>query len=461
MRKTVLILLFALSAGSLFAQHEKTVNNKPFISYEEAKAKLIERFDTSMFKHLHERYKPNITKAKPANVDLQLRSEVTKQRLDSVVWTGEDEYRVKYTIEYDNKGNLKTDIFILWYRIPGVEEYRKYETTYNSNGNPTEEVVYSWNSTAWVGRVKYENTYDNNENLTEEVGYSWNGTAWEENQKHENTYDSNENLTLNIFYSWNGTAWEENRKYEYTYDSDGNLTLRIFYLRNTTVLEKYWKYEATYDSNGNLMSRINYFWYRTAWVEIGKYEYTYDSNGNQTLYIEYSWNGTAWVESQKYANIYDSNGNQTMCIHYASGTWAERRKDEYVYDLSYTLNDIIFPEWLRENYFCWGNNKLTEAKYYGWTGYGWQETGTQKYYYSDVMLSGISNTPAEQSAAIRAYPNPTSGMVYTETERNIKVYNPQGSLLQETSGFQIDLSAYPQGLYFLHVEGQTVKIIKK
>jgi len=62
---------------------------------------------------------------------------------------------------------------------------------------------------------------------------------------------------------------------------------------------------------------------------------------------------------------------------------------------------------------------------------------------------------------IQIFPNPTSGIVYTSTAGNIKVYNLQGVLLQETFGSQIDLSTYSQGLYLFQVNDAWAKVLKK
>jgi len=43
----------------------------------------------------------------------------------------------------------------------------------------------------------------------------------------------------------------------------------------------------------------------------------------------------------------------------------------------------------------------------------------------------------------------------------IKLYSLQGMLLKEIVGVQIDLSAYPQGMYLLQVNGEMVKVMKK
>lgn len=73
--------------------------------------------------------------------------------------------------------------------------------------------------------------------------------------------------------------------------------------------------------------------------------------------------------------------------------------------------------------------------------------------------SGVSDV---KSVNFNVYPNPTAGMVYIETENNmnLKLYNVQGLLIKETFDKQIDLSDYPQGLYFLQINNNTVKIIK-
>ena len=62
---------------------------------------------------------------------------------------------------------------------------------------------------------------------------------------------------------------------------------------------------------------------------------------------------------------------------------------------------------------------------------------------------------------LKIYPNPTTGIVYTDTESDIKVYSSQGALLQSAFGSQVDLSAYSQGIYILQVNGEWVKVVKE
>ncbi|MCL2131518.1 MAG: cadherin-like beta sandwich domain-containing protein [Lentimicrobiaceae bacterium] len=62
---------------------------------------------------------------------------------------------------------------------------------------------------------------------------------------------------------------------------------------------------------------------------------------------------------------------------------------------------------------------------------------------------------------VKIYPNPTSGKIYLQEESNVKVYSVQGQLLREVFGKEVDLSSYPQGLYFLKVDGKVFKVVKQ
>jgi hypothetical protein len=75
-------------------------------------------------------------------------------------------------------------------------------------------------------------------------------------------------------------------------------------------------------------------------------------------------------------------------------------------------------------------------------------------------ISGIEETRSV-SAGIQIYPNPTTSIVNIGQQANIKVYSLQGTLLQETFGTQVNLSSYPQGIYQLQINGETVKVVKK
>jgi len=59
------------------------------------------------------------------------------------------------------------------------------------------------------------------------------------------------------------------------------------------------------------------------------------------------------------------------------------------------------------------------------------------------------------------YPNPTTGIVNISETAEIKVYNSFGALLFTTFGSQVDLSNYANGVYFVQVNGERIKVIKQ
>jgi len=81
----------------------------------------------------------------------------------------------------------------------------------------------------------------------------------------------------------------------------------------------------------------------------------------------------------------------------------------------------------------------------------------------DVRNVGISEN---RSSSIKLYPNPTIDKVYINLDNGIeitpelKLYSTDGRLLKQTRNIEIDLSGYSQGVYFLSVDGEMVKIVR-
>ena len=86
---------------------------------------------------------------------------------------------------------------------------------------------------------------------------------------------------------------------------------------------------------------------------------------------------------------------------------------------------------------------------------------------SNVQLSN----PSFDLDRILVYPNPTSEVLFISSEgaavQTIAIYDPLGQLIREQTGevTQVDVSALPQGVYFMEInfdDGKTVqKFIKK
>jgi len=77
----------------------------------------------------------------------------------------------------------------------------------------------------------------------------------------------------------------------------------------------------------------------------------------------------------------------------------------------------------------------------------------------------------KESIRLKAQPNPSSDLTYIQTEQSMLgktyfLYNPHGKLIASKEvtahhGFTVDLSQYLLGIYFLHMNGQILKLVKE
>jgi hypothetical protein len=118
------------------------------------------------------------------------------------------------------------------------------------------------------------------------------------------------------------------------------------------------------------------------------------------------------------------------------------------------------------NFYAVGNPNLSciEVDNAAWSASNWSN-------YIDPTASFSENCSAvglldnNQSTAILAYPNPTTGSIYLSAHVNIALSDLSGKLLlEEKNTNQLDISALPSGMYFLHFgenNNQIVKVIKE
>ena len=92
----------------------------------------------------------------------------------------------------------------------------------------------------------------------------------------------------------------------------------------------------------------------------------------------------------------------------------------------------------------------------------------------DNALSGVFETTTALDAAltvsVSVYPNPSSDLVYVETAEamsgsTIVVYDLKGAaMISKTNSSEkeiLDISSLDNGIYYLRVKGEVVKLIKK
>jgi len=81
----------------------------------------------------------------------------------------------------------------------------------------------------------------------------------------------------------------------------------------------------------------------------------------------------------------------------------------------------------------------------------------------EVGNTGIIDV-TQQMPAFTIYPNPTSNILYIKTTNEVipevKLYSIEGKQLLYLRSTEIDMSSYPAGIYFVQIEGKTMKLIK-
>ena len=357
-------------------------------------------------------------------------------------WNGETSQwveleRRKYEYTYDNHGNQTLCVTsILDIGAEQWEETRKNEYTYDNNGNQTLETRYYWNSTIeqWVVGGISESTYDNNGNQTIHINHSGNENGlWGGLSKYEYAYDDNNRQTLIIFYDWtfysdSDVGWVERSKNEYAYDNNGNQTMEATYVGGTYY--------------GNVDTR---------WVGEYKQEYAYDDNGSLILYIESYWNNETnhWREHSKREYVYNDNNNEVQRIYYDWNIDTDQLVEVYRFESEYTYNtdgDVS----TRKQFYSYPDGELIHHY-------------TEYLYYSAYELSDI-DTP-QLTNTVQVYLNSIVNTLYIKVENSAAIqafiYNLQGQLLLQTNQTEIDLSAYPAGIYIVKVNAGAETVIQK
>jgi len=405
---------------------------------------------------------------------------------ESNIWIGSE----KFETPYDNHGNRTLFVSYLWdfetnawidrLTLFGVEYAPQYEYTYDNNGKIISTFTYYWenNERKNLGKAEYEH----NGNGTVIVGYEWSSekNEWVVSRKAEYTY-VDKNPVLVVYHTWNSEnkTWVKSSKYEYTYNDKGNETSRAEYVWNaenntwigknkheyihtnffSVVIQYIWNEtnnewednsnpKHTFDNNGNLISSVG---------NSSKTEYAYNDNGNLTMHAYYTWTNNEWIGRGKTEYAYDNNGNSITNISYRwiNNTWEFGSKTETKYDLSVLVNDIFCP------YISY--NKPIEGKWYEWTGNAWQEKGNVLYYYSNAS----TNIPNVSATSISIFPNPVfdnftiNGI---EEQMLVTIFDISGKIVLQKTVLQnetVSVAHLTKGIYFVNVNGEVVKVVKK
>lgn len=95
------------------------------------------------------------------------------------------------------------------------------------------------------------------------------------------------------------------------------------------------------------------------------------------------------------------------------------------------------------------------------TGIDWAMPPVKAEINSD-SATGLENT---LNGTIQIYPNPATDKIYIQTPDGtipqVRLFNLQGTLLQQTNSPEINLANYANGIYLIQINGKTTRIIKQ
>lgn len=349
---------------------------------------------------------------------------------------------------------------------------------YSPTGNLIEKTIYYFSSGIFFPQFKYQYTFDTNGNLTEQILQDHTGSAWENDSRQTRTYDMNQNEIEFFNYLWTNNTWEitYGNRNSYQYNASSQITEKIE--------ESYFASSGTYVNN----ERTTYTF--AAGVPI------------ETTY--YDWDGASWIPNNRYtnqvwfdyskdlpqSNVYQDHDG-TNFVDNQRGNWTYSQNDSYelIYD------EYVAGTWtpyykLVENYDLHGHNTLYESSSWnnGWqVSYGANATYTYdnqgitlEIVYQNRNILGVyennskslyssffvgNSKPVQNEVDLTVYPNPASSELNFDIKMEkhgavtITLFDMQGRKRMETlshyngNTLSIPISAaLESGLYFYQIK---------
>lgn len=367
------------------------------------------------------------------------------QKMDSLIIeeiseeTGQLSHSVKDEFFFSNQGLLSSYIESEWMPVPGnwIKSYEdKY--TYDDQGNCLNDIFSNWNAATseWELNAKWEFTYTSQHQLASEMGYMWDpgSSEWIIDYKDEYSYLPNEMVSARSIWNPSLNEWE--------------IMFKMKYLFNDA---------------GNLIQSTSFFWdvITEQWLNLNQIDHYYTPEQKPETIISRFWDmeNEEWLDSNKEAFLYGPGGDMLIHTYYEwdsfSGLWTETGKEENSYNQQYIFEDLLIPELFEHNEFYF-NHMLTQLSAYGFSGLSYSFAGSMKFYYSEIILTGIVE-PEKLIMAI--FPNPVSETITISWPGNTsaatfeiidcvgqRVYS---EIIRKST--PIPISGFPDGMYICRV----------
>lgn len=386
--------------------------------------------------------------------------------------TYEGQYKQQYL--YDSVGNLQYGSMATWdFDTKQWQNTAQFSyPSYNSSGYPTLRILNVWdkNSQKWVAESKTHFAYDAAGRDTANLSISWNKEAqlWK-STKETNLYDEKGNLLQFASRSWekDSAVLTEGTTLEQTYDAWGNNVTQYAQVWNPTtqVWQNNMKQESIYQGEKKLSSSITWNWNETTkqWDYSYKQEKTYAHLHSSTLVV-YMRRNDQWVPNLKSEMTEDAKGNIVSQSNYqmdlSSNLWDGTTKATYSLDTDTYNHEILMP------YAGYSNdwNKMLERKMYTWSNKEWQESSSETFHYSPLVITGLPNTLEIASPIF--FPNPAIDhirLINIPTEASCTLFDVQGKENEchiSPNGY-IEVKHLEAGVYQLRISNALGKTFYK
>lgn len=339
------------------------------------------------------------------------------QKMDSLIIeeiseeTGQLQYAVKDVFSYSNQGLLSAYVESEWLPEHGkwINSYQD-NYTYDEAGNCLTDISSYWNEDnfQWEYAYKWDYTYSTGQQMIMETGYIWDpgGSEWIIDYKDEYTYLTNEMVSTRFLWNSTQNAWVAMFKMQYLFNAEGNLIQSTSF--SWDVITEEWlnlnQIDHYYTPEQKPETIISRFWDMEVgdWSDSNKEEFLYGSGGDMLLHTYYEWDSF-------------------------SELWTETGKEENIYNQQYSYEDLLIPELFEHNEYYF-NHMLTQLLAYEYTGLTYSFVGSIKFYYSEIILTGIGE---REKTPLICSPNPANETVTfywpgSSSVATLEIYNSGG-----------------------------------
>ncbi|HAX94979.1 MAG TPA: hypothetical protein DCY35_00415 [Prolixibacteraceae bacterium] len=381
-----------------------------------------------------------------ANEPMILKSALLTHKLDSIVSetrsTISDPWHKEWKSEFTYTGSWNN----LWIESEWNGELLKWivngrvEWAYNDDGLQETMTVYAIpeEGVSLVKSTVLKIEYDEQKRLKSIIYEEDMESVWGEALKQEYFYDSSGKISRIDTYMMQEGAWLLAMKDDYTYNANGHLTgmSTLFIEEGEEIIFSSTLY--TVDVSGRVITTEYSImdFYSFELVKLSKTDYEYTANGDVSVSYGWSWDDTGEV-------------------------WARSYKDEYSYNNSISMGNILFPSYVHllgqfEAEMLSFQRMPTEVLYYDYTDNAYVHLEKETYFYSEINTT-IARTIQEKGYAM--YPVPAGEkVIFTwsgeQKPMRLQIFSMDGRLVKSReleSLVPVDVQDLNEGLYMFRL----------